>query len=251
MSQAASGPVHDLGWRNSSPQAALAFLPPVLLSDFDPPDPGLLAAAGLGGVAEQIVVVRASFNLHLRFTKPGAPRQGFVRVGEPGGLSDQAFRALVTPIKPTAQRQPDVPALQLSLNLIMVTEAPLALHLAPPFLSPEYRRWPGPLVSGRFPLRSWPRPLNAVLEWQDREREWRLRRGDPIAYLWVQYHDPSARPRLVEAATTPALKRHLARVDNVSAFGRNVGPMFEEAERRRPTRLLTPKTVAGSRADPA
>ena len=89
------------------------------------------------------------------------------------------------------------------------------------------------MVSGRFPLRSWPRALNCVLEWQDRNRDWVLRRGDPMVYLMFDFDDPAKRPRMVEAAMTPPLRRHAAQIDNVGSFGRNVRPMFLEAARRR------------------
>ncbi|MEM6913468.1 MAG: hypothetical protein AAF511_05780, partial [Pseudomonadota bacterium] len=94
---------------------------------------------------------------------------------------------------------------------------------------------------GRFPLRSWPRPLNAVLEWQDQTKPWVLKRGEPMAYIWLHFDDPNKAPKVVEAKLTPALKRHFAQVDNVSSFGRNVGPMFEQAAERRPSQLLVAK----------
>lgn len=214
-----------VGWRPSSPQAALAFLPPDVL------DPG----AGMG---PNVLVVRAPYDLTLTVSAAGPAR--FVRVPEPGGLSETGFRGLVTPILPQAQRDPGVPAVQVALNLVLVTDAEAVLTLIPPCLDPGFRTWPGTLVSGRFALRAWPRSLNAVLEWQDRSSPWVLRRGDALCYLVLTFPDPDTRLVLVQAASTPALDRHLAQVDNVSAFARNVGPMFAEAAARRPARLLTP-----------
>jgi len=232
----------DVGWRCSSPQAALAFLPPVPLAEIDPDAARALAPDpfGTGDLGRRILVARAPYNLRLRRTPPGQTPMRFGLVPEPGGLTEAGFRGLVQPIVPTSQRKGGAPAVQISLNLHLVTDEPCSLHLTSPYLSPSFRDWPGTLVSGRFPLRSWPRALNAVLEWQD-AHDWVLRRGDPMAYLWLHFDDPGKLPRVVEAALTPALKRHLAQVDNVSTFGRNVAPMFQEAERRRPGRLLTPK----------
>lgn len=233
-----------VGWRCSSPQAALAYLPPIPLADLDPdaaraigPDP-----FGTHDLGRRILVVRAPYTARLRRTPPSQQPMRFGLVPEPGGLSEAGFRGLVQPIMPSAQRSGGPPAVQLSLNLHMVTDEPCVLHLTSPFLSPNFRTWPGTLVSGRFPLRAWPRPLNAVLEWQD-PGDWVLKRGDPMAYLWLHFDDPAKVPDIVEAALTPALKRVIAQVDNVSSFGRNVAPMFAEAERRRPERLLTPKKI--------
>ncbi|MEL6479671.1 MAG: hypothetical protein AAFR17_20270 [Pseudomonadota bacterium] len=228
-----------IGWRPCSPQAALAFFPPepleASMADALPP----LAPAG--GLAQRIFQVRCPYDLTIRRSPSGMVPVRFERVPNETGLSQAGFDGLVTPIDPTAQRAPARPAVQISLNLMLVTEAEAVLTLTPPFMAPGYRDWPGSLVSGRFPLRAWPRPLNAVLEWQDPGREWVLRRGDPMAYLWLTFPDPDTEPRMVEAAMTPALKRHFAQVDNVSSFGRNVAPMFAEAEARRPARLLVEK----------
>jgi len=226
-----------LGWRACSPQAALAQIPP---------DP--LGPEG-GALAGRVIVVRASFDLRLRLVRRGQGAARFERVEEPGALSPTAVAALVSPIVPTAQRSDAVPAVQIALNLMLVTDAPAVLQLMPPFLSPAFRDWPGTLVCGRFPLTAWPRPLNAVLEWSDPDRDWVLRRGDPLVYLMPEFDDPAKRPALVEAELTPALRRHFAMVDNVSSFGRNVGPMFDQAAARRPARLLEPKQTGAPRWD--
>lgn len=233
----------DVGWRNLSAEAALAFFPPEVLEAGEAEARMRLFPFGgpANDLARRIVQVRCPYDLTIRCSPPGVRPVQFFRVPEEGGLSEGAFRGLVTPIAPTAQREPGLPAVQISLNLMVLTEEECAIQLMPPFLWDGFREWPGSVVSGRFPLRSWPRPLNCVLEWQDRERDWVLRRGDPLVYLSFEFDAPSKRPRMVEAEATPALMRHFAQVDNVTSFGRNVAPMFSEAARRRPARLLSPK----------
>ena len=219
----------DVGWRPVSSQAALAFFPP------EPVD--------VPGFETQILQIRCPFNARIRKTPKSQGPERFGLVREPGCISDNGFSGLTEPIKPGAQRMTDVPSFQISLNLIMICEENCAIHLSAPFFSPTYREWPGPLVSGRFAVKSWPRPLNAAIEWQDEGKDWVLRRGEPLAYVWFHFDDPDKVPNVVEAAMTPALKRHFAQVDNVTSFARNVGPMMDEAERRRPARLLTPKRI--------
>lgn len=226
----------DIGWRNCSPQAALAFFPPEPLGE----EAEALTAPMARALGARVLQVRSPFNIRVQRSPPGVKPAGFRLKPEPGGISQAGFKGLVAPVAPTAVRDPQVPAVQISLNLMLVTEETCALNLTSPFFAPGFRDWPGTLVSGRFPLRAWPRPLNAVLEWQDRH-DWVLRRGDPLVYLWLHFDDPHKVPNVVEAALTPALKRHMTQVDNVTTFGRNVGPMFEQAAERRPTRLLTPK----------
>lgn len=233
----------DIGWRNCSPQAALAFFPPEPVSAHEAE--GIAEffphAGPANHLARRLIQVRCPYNLTVRRSPTGVRPVRFVRVAEEGGLSDAGFNGLAVPIVPTAQRNDRLPALQISLNLMIVTEEICAIQLMPPFLAPSFRDWPGTVVSGRFPVRAWPRPLNCVLEWQDPDRDWVLRRGDPMVYLMFDFDDPAKVPNMVEAALTPALKRHFAQVDNVSSFGRNVAPMFQEAVRRRPDRLLQPK----------
>ena len=206
-------------------------------------------ASGLSpALLARIVKVRAAYDLRIRARRLGDGSTVFERVPEPGALSEGAYRGLVSPIRPSALRDPAMPAVQIALNLQLITEAEATLSLMPPFLEPAFRDWPGSLVCGRFPLRAWPRALNAVLEWQDPERDWVIRRGEGLAYLAIDLQRPDARLALFEAALTPALKRHFARIDNVSVFGRNVAPMFAEAAARRPVRLLERKAIAADAA---
>ncbi len=233
----------DVGWRNCSPQAALAFFPPEPIgAEEGEALAHLFPADGpANDLVHRIVQVRCPFNLTIRISPPGIHPAQFYRVPEEGGLSEAGFRGLVTPVLASAQRSEATPAVEISLNLMVVTEETCALQLIPPFYSKRFRDWPGSVVSGRFPVRSWPRPLNCVLEWQDRDRDWVLRRGDPMVYLMFDFDNPAKRPRMVEAVMTAPLERHVAQVGNVSLYGRNVGPMFQEATLRRPSRLLKPK----------
>lgn len=220
-----------VGWHPDSEQAALAFPAPRIIDDAPP------------GLAGRLVEIPCAFDVTVRISQPGIRPVTYSRVEAESTLSEGAFRGLFEPLLATSQRAADLPVLQLSLNYLFVTEEPSALMLMPPFLAPQYRAWPGTLVSGRFPPRAWPRVLNAALEWADRDRDWVLRRGDPLAYLWFAFDNPAKRLRLVEADWTPALARHHRQTSTVVSYGRNVGPMFEEAERRRPARLLTPKAT--------
>jgi hypothetical protein len=233
----------DVGWRNGSPQAALAFFPPEPIGAGEAEASAQIFPANgpANDLIHRIVQVRCPYDITIRPSPPGVRPVQYYRVPEEGGMSESGFRWLVSPITPSAQRSDATPAVQISLNLIIVTEENCTLNLMPPVFSRRFRDGPGTVVSGRFPVRSWPRSLNCVLEWQDRDRDWVLRRGDPMVYLMFDFDDPAKRPRMVEAAMTVPLKRHFAQVDNVGSFGRNVGPMFQEAARRRPAPLLKPK----------
>ena len=235
-----------LGWRNSSPQASLAFFPPVPLSQTDD---GALAnlLPALGdhrGFADQTYVIRSPWTVRMRPQRTPKGETVFGIANQPGHLSQEAFRGLGEPFKTDAWRKAENPIFQLSLNLFFISDEPCSVQLMPPFLSPSYKNWPGTLICGRFPITNWPRPLNAALEWQQADGEWALNRGDPIAYVQAIYDDPNVVPTLVEAEMTPELKHHTRQIDNVALYARNVSPMFERAEQARPARLLEPKKLA-------
>jgi len=234
-----------LGWRNSSPQAALAYFAPEPLDKTEAAELSPLFSMYTqdSNFASRVFVVRSPFNMRIRLGRGQNGQMAFTNIAEPGGLTENAFRGLVTPILTSAQRDTDTPACQVALNLVLISDEPCSLQLMPPFLSPEFRNWPGSLVCGRFPLQNWPRPLNAVLEWHDKKSDWVVKRGEPLVYLMPIYDDQSVYPKIVEADITPSLKRHLNRINDVASYGRNVGPMFDEAERMRPTKLLVPKKI--------
>jgi len=235
-----------LGWRNSSPQAALAFYPPVPLAETEDgrAHGSALALPGVPGFAEHTYVIRSPWNVQVRAQKQPSGETLFGLVPGPGGLSQEGFRGLGEPFKPEAWRVAENPVFQLSLNLFFISDEPCSVQLMPPFLSPTFRKWPGTLICGRYPITSWPRPLNAALEWQQQSEDWVVKRGEPIAYVQPIYDDPDVVPVLVEAEMTPALKRHATKLDNVARYARNVSPMFERAEETRPPVLLKPKKLA-------
>ena len=233
----------EIGWHPDSDEAALAFFPPEPLG---PESAGALGPGG-AGLARRLLQIRCPYDLRLRVS-PAGPAQ-VRRIDEPGALSDGAFQGLVSLLEASAQRSPAHPVVQISLNFCLLSEERCALALLPPFLWPGMRDWPGTLVAGRFALRAWPRALNAALEWQERGRDWVLRRGDPLAYLSIAFDDPRKVPVPVEAATTPAFLRQYRRISGVVQYGRGVGAMFAEAEHRRPARLFEPKRTGTPRWD--
>jgi hypothetical protein len=221
----------DIGWINTWPQAGFAFPRPRLLDDDRVP-------ASLRG---RIAVLYSPVDAVLRYA-PDAP-QGCV-LAKGSRLRQAGFEGLVTCFEEQARRRADIATVQIALNVVFVSDARCTLSLMPAFLSDGPRAWPGPLVAGRFPFRDWPRPLNLAIEWEDTDRDWVLRRGEPVAYVLFDLPDPTATVRLVEAEATPELARHRRAIDGVATIGRDVRPMIERAGQRRPARLLKPKVQA-------
>lgn len=220
----------EIGWSNTWPQAAFAFPAPRVLRD------ERLPASLRGRVVEILCPVDAV----MRYDADAPQACSLV---EGSRLRQAGFEGMVTRFAEEARRRPGIDVVQMALNVFFVTEAETTLSLMPAWLAEGPRGWPGPLVCGRFPVRAWPRPLNLAIEWEETERDWVLRRGEPVAY--AQFDLPADTTiRLVEAQMTPALDRHRKAIDAVGSIGRGVQPMFMEAARRRPDRLLIAKEKA-------
>lgn len=137
-------------------------------------------------------------------------------------------------------RHPERPIFQLKLPYLFLADEPVWLGQIASFAHFRPDPLPGLTIGGRFPVHVWPRPLMWAFEWHDTEAPVTLSRGEPLFY--VQFETlPQDRPvRLVEAARTPELDSYLEQVSGVVNFVNQTFSLFEEAEKRRPTRLLTP-----------
>ena len=102
----------DVGWRNGAPRAALAFFPPEPIGAGEAE--ALARMFPVGGPANdlvhRIVQVRCAYDITIRPSPPGVRPVQYYRVPEEGGLSEAGFRAMVTPIIPSAQRNAATPA---------------------------------------------------------------------------------------------------------------------------------------------
>lgn len=149
---------------------------------------------------------------------------------------------------PERWRAPNRPVVQLALPFFFVTDAPAMLNLLPPFLAPGPRRWPGTVAAARFPVTIWPQSLTWAFEWDRPDEELTIKQGEPLAYALFEFNEPDARPRLVEAALTPELAEFRLGMQDVRHITADIPAVWEQAEARRPERLLVPLEEAESEA---
>jgi hypothetical protein len=81
-----------------------------------------------------------------------------------------------------------------------------------------------------------------AFEWQDTTRNLMLRRGQPWFYVRFDTEDPSKSTRLIEAEITPEVQRYLSEIGGVTNYINRTYSLFDRAKRRRPVRLLIPKS---------
>lgn len=139
-------------------------------------------------------------------------------------------------------RHPKRPLVQIITPYLFLSDDPLYINQLPPFLDYLQPAWPGVLISGRFPIHLWPRPLMWAFEWHDTTQDLVLERGAPWFYVRLEAQDPTRPVRLVEAELTPEVQKFIQSVSGVTNYVKQTFSLFETARRRRPRRLLIPKS---------
>jgi hypothetical protein len=139
-------------------------------------------------------------------------------------------------------RYKDRPTIQLSLPYIFVADEPVYLSQVAPFMHYLKEPLPGTIFGGRFPINVWPRPLMWAFEWHEPEKDIRLSRGDPLFYVIFETEPQNRTVQMVEAEKTPELEEYLDLVAGTVNYVNQTFSLFEKAEKRRPTTLVTPKT---------
>jgi hypothetical protein len=140
-------------------------------------------------------------------------------------------------------RDPRRPILQIITPYVFLSDDVVYINQVPPYLDYADEPLPGVMISGRFPIHIWPRQIMWAFEWHDTTRNLMLRRGRPWFYVRFDTEDPSKSTRLIEAEITPEVQRFLSEIGGVTNYVNRTYSLFERAKRRRPARLLIPKSM--------
>jgi hypothetical protein len=148
---------------------------------------------------------------------------------------------MVSIVNPAEWRHPKRPILQIITPYIFLADEVAYLNQVPPYLDYLPDPLPGVLISGRFPVHVWPRPLMWAFEWHDTSKNLVLRRGQPWFYVRFDTPDPSRPTRLVEADITAPVQRYIDELSGVTNYVNRTYALFERAKKRRPEQLLVPR----------
>jgi hypothetical protein len=110
------------------------------------------------------------------------------------------------------------------------------------FMSYRKDQLPGTIFGGRFPINVWRRPLMWAFEWRDISKDIILKRGEPWFYVTFETQNPDRPIQMVEAERTPELKSYMEQISGAVNYVNQTFSLFKEAEKRRPAKLLTPKS---------
>ncbi|MEO1328086.1 MAG: hypothetical protein AAFW46_00325 [Pseudomonadota bacterium] len=186
--------------------------------------------------------VKCPFDMRLKLKRGEDGKYGLANLlGDKSPVRPKKLRELLTVVSEAEWRLPDRPTIQILTPYIFVSDEPVYMSQLPPFFHFQKTPWPGTLFCGRVPIHVWPRQLVWAFEWVDIERELVLTRGEP--WFYVQFETlPQERPvQLIEAEETPELRAYLDQITGAVNYVNQTFSLFKTAEKRRPTRLVSPR----------
>ncbi|AWN44353.1 hypothetical protein [Methylobacterium durans] len=242
--------VAEVGWAIAEAKAALIWDDPEPFRR-DLPKPA--SAKSVQGCPAAIdfdarhIVVRCPVDLNLRIRlEEGKPPALENADGLRSTVRSRHLGQMVSVVSPAEWRHPKRPIIQIVTPYVFLADEVVYLNQVPPYLDYTPEALPGVLISGRFPVHVWPRPLMWAFEWHDTSKNLVLRRGQPWFYVRFDTPDPSKATRLVEAEITPAVQRYIDELSGVTNYVNRTYSLFERARRRRPERLLVRRAARGA-----
>jgi len=230
----------EVGWVVDPAFAHFVFdAPQALKSERDKPlsNRAVQACPAVNELERRLFVITCPFNIELEVERESGAFSLYV-VDEGTRLDEDLIGKYVMLMKPDLWREADRPVLQISIPYVFLCDEECYMTQCPPYLESKHYKWPGTLISGRFPIRDWPRVLNWAFEWEDVSKPLKLRRGQPLCYVYFETTKPSHPIKLVAAENTPELEKFRKGISGVPKFTSNTFKLMDVARLRRPKKLL-------------
>ena len=172
----------DIGWYIDQSFGAFAFPDPVpVKSDRVKAlsERAVQACPAVNEFERRLFEVRCPYHLHLELEKNADTYDLYVTDSKTR-LDTDLVSKFVTLMEPRIWRNPNIPVVQISSPYIFLCDETCFLSQLPPFLGQRHLNWPGILISGRFDIKNWLRPLNWAFEWTDPSRPLNLKQNEPL-----------------------------------------------------------------------
>ena len=239
------GPV-TVGWLLNDPRGSVIYGPPSRVRGVDrgapPPAKSAARCPAILGLESRLFEIKCPFDLALDYVRDDFGRPAVRdRLGNAATLRPERIDELIHWVEEDEWRLPDRPTLQLALPYIFVADEPVYLSQWAPTFHYRAEPLPGLMLSGRFPINVWPRPLMWGFEWHDTTAPLILRRGEPLFYVQFETTPQHRAIQLVEAERTAELDEYLGMIEGVVSYVGQTFSLFKTAESRRPARLLKPR----------
>ena len=153
-------------------------------------------------------VIKSAFDIHLRFDKVSKS----IKYVE-GSLDPNLVKEIIVQFHPKEWRNDLTPIFQLNIDNGFVADQPVWMEVMPPFYNtPKY---PGLITPGTFDIYSWQRMISYGFEWLESDKDYIIRRGDPLMYVRFRSEDPSDSFKLVKIKMDDQLKRDINKCQSV------------------------------------
>lgn len=240
MTAAASPPpTFDVGWFMYEDQGAFLFIPPRPSGEGAPPPPSRKAVRScpaVRGLEARAFDILSPYNLDLAVERAGDRIAFYVSPNRTSVDPGQLGRVL-TVNERNVWQAPDRPVVQVALPYCFVTDDEAELTQIAPIGGARFGDGIA-IVPGRFPIRSWIRPMSLAFEFQRLPGRLTLRREEPVCTLVFDGPTPAALPRLVRARKTEAVRAFMQGCVGVTARISDTPSAMARAAAARPPKLL-------------
>jgi hypothetical protein len=234
----------QIGWCFVNVEGTAAFPQPEkvhLGKDPSPTKRGYLSCPAVRAASQGYIEIRSPFSLRLRFKKSdGAvsiiPIYPFTSVNEDklGEMLRLEPRDL--------WRSDDIPLFQIPSPYLFVADQPMEIEQCQPIFSDASTlNWR--IISGRFDIYGWQRPLNWAIEWDTKCGDLVIRMGEPLYY--VRFYDASGQvvtnPSLIKIPLTDEIKSRLSSTSGVTSLQRGTAALIKKASEERTGSLIKQK----------
>jgi len=122
---------------------------------------------------------------------------------------------------------------------IFVADEPTEIEQCQPiFADTSSLNWR--IITGRFDIHAWQRPLNWAIEWDTKCGDLIIRMGEPLYY--VRFYDASGgvimNPDLIRAQLTEELRSRLSSASGVTSMQRGTAALIKKASKERTGPLI-------------
>tara|TARA_B100000963_G_scaffold351997_1_gene364500 strand:- start:958 stop:1698 length:741 start_codon:yes stop_codon:yes gene_type:complete len=233
----------DVGWYIEEPIGKFVFhKPEPLFRERLKPlsNRAVQACPAVNELERDLFVIKNAFDIRLRCKKRDNIYDLHI-VEEGTRIDDDLIPRFVFLMAPKFWRAEDKPVIQIKIPYFFLADEPCYMTQTSPHMNSNARKWPGMLISGRFPINVWPRIMNWAFEWDDLSEDLILRRNDPLCYLYFETANLRTKANLFEIENTPELEEYRKGLAAVPKFVSNTFSLFETALERRPKQLLKKK----------
>jgi len=177
-------------------------------------------------------VIRSAYDLHLRFDRESKKIKYI-----DGSVEKYLVKDLLVQFHPQEWRDQNTPIFQLHIDNGFVADEPVWVEVFPPFYNcPNV---PGFLTPGTFDIYSWQRTLSYGFEWIDSERDYKIKRGDPLIYVRFRSKRPEDTFTLKKIKMTDQLERDIKKCQGVKMVLKNYSwKLMELNKKLRPKRYV-------------